>query len=187
MFMEVNMKSILTFASILFLLVFSTGCTSIGKAQINEKTEPNEEQPEAVKNDDSADESAVTKLVEEFGKKLQMVSLQAPKDVLEKSMKENYGDYVSQQLISKWISDPLNAPGRLTSSPWPDRIEIQNVRKVSEDTYEVKGSIIEITSEEKTEGGAALKRPVTITVKKLDNRFLIDDVSLGAYDKSDSK
>lgn len=79
-------------------------------------------------------------------------------------MQENYGDYVSPALLAKWLNDPLNAPGRLTSSPWPDRIEILSIEPLSEYAYEVEGEIIEITSVEKASGGVAAKRPITFVV-----------------------
>ena len=129
---------------------------------------------------------AVVSTVEGFGSKLQTVSLLAPKDIVEKSMQENYGNLVSQALIEEWISDPLNALGRRTSSPWPDRIEILSIEKLSEDAYEVKGEIIEITSVEKLSGGVAAKRAITLAVKKIENRWLIDDVTLGAYEDPNS-
>lgn len=125
-------------------------------------------------------------LVENFGQKLQTVSLQAPTDIVSESMQENYGDYVSPTLLAKWQSDPQNAPGRMLSSPWPDRIESLTIEKISEDTCEVKGEIIEITSVEKVSGGVAAKRPITLVVKKMENRWLINDITLGAYEETDS-
>lgn len=162
------MKKTLLLAFVLLLSVSLLGCTSVGNAE----QENNE-----------ADEKAVANVVEGFGKKLQMVSLLAPEDVLEKSMKENYGEFVSEGLIEKWIKDPQNAPGRLTSSPWPDRIEISDIEKIDDDTYKVNGEIIEITSTEAESGEAAAKRPITLTVKKIENRWLIDDVTLGDYEQ----
>ena len=131
----------------------------------------------------NADTKTVTNLVKSFGSKLQNFSLLASKDVIEKEMKKNYGVLVTPKLLSKWIVDPLSAPGRLTSSPWPDRIEVKTVNEISSNEYEVKGEIIEITSVEKVNGGYAAKRPVTLKVKKADNQWLINEVSLGAYER----
>jgi hypothetical protein len=58
---------------------------------------------------------------------------------IEKSMDENYGGYVTPELMKKFLSDPENAPGRLASSPWPDRIEIASAEKISEGLYKVGG------------------------------------------------
>jgi hypothetical protein len=127
------------------------------------------------------DKAEVKSLVEEFGSKLKDVSLLAPKDILESSMKESYGDLVAPELLNKWLSDPTNAPGRLTSSPWPDRIEIKDIEKISDSEYKVNGEIVEITSTERPGTGAAARRQVIITVKKIENRWVISDVVLGAY------
>lgn len=175
------MKKTLFLAFILVLSISLFGCTNGGNERQPESKGQNIEEPGQ---NDEANKKAVVNTVEGFGKELQKVSLQASKDVLEKSMKESYGDFVSEKLITAWTSDPLNAPGRLTSSPWPDRIEIGDTKKVSEDTYEVSGEIIEITSAEKASGEAAAKRQITLTVKKADNRWLIDDVILGDYGKA---
>lgn len=178
------MKKILMFALVLLLSFSLFGCKNGGN-----ETQPGEERQNKAapqQTDETANQKAVKDLVENFGKKFQMVSLQAPEDVLKKSMQENYGDFVSQALLAKWISDPLNAPGRKVSSPWPDRIEIQSIKKLAENKYEVKGEIIEITSVEKEKGGAAAKQPITLIVEKINNKWLINDVTLGAYEEAKS-
>ena len=131
----------------------------------------------------NSDANVVTNLVKSFGSKLQNFSLLASKDIVEKEMKKNYEKIITPQLLSKWSTNPLSAPGRLTSSPWPDRIDIKSVTKLSSTEYEVKGEIIEITSVEKVNGGYAAKRPITLKIKKTDNHWLISEVSLGAYER----
>ncbi|MGE5653060.1 MAG: hypothetical protein ACM3ZQ_02165 [Bacillota bacterium] len=128
-----------------------------------------------------SDDSAVADLVKEFGSKLQLVSLLAPKEVAAKSVQEQYGSYLSPALLSKWQADPQTALGRMTSSPWPDRIEIKSAQAVSVDTYDVKGEIIEVTSVEKQSGGFAAKRPFSLIVKRINGRWLIDSVTSGEY------
>jgi hypothetical protein len=128
-----------------------------------------------------ADLKAVTELVRDFGKSLKNVSLTAPEDAAAKSIKENYADYVAPELLAQWQSDPANAPGRVTSSPWPERIEITATEKLADSKYQVKGDIIEVTSVEMTQGGYAAKQPVTLTVEKLENRWLITAVKQDAY------
>ncbi len=134
--------------------------------------------------DETADESAVRSLVKEFGKRLQAVSLLSPKKLLDASLQENYGGLVSPGLITEWQSNPHKAPGRMVSSPWPDRIEISVVIKSPEpeNTYEVKGEIIEITSVEKENGEAAAKRPVRLLAAKAGDRWQIISVTLGEYE-----
>lgn len=132
------------------------------------------------KNATNEEKAAVAIIVEGFGSKLQIVSLSYSKDIVEKRMQDNYGTLVSQALIKEWISgisDSLNVPGRLTSSPWPDRIEILSTEKLSADEYKVSGKIIEMTSVEKLNGGVAAKRRITLVVRKIENRWIIDDVT----------
>jgi hypothetical protein len=172
-------------ALMLLLSVTLFGCGSKETGlQVSDEGHQNEEPQQT----DDADEEAVSQLVKDFGRNLQNVSLLAPEDVVKKSLEENYGDFISEALLSKWINDPESAPGRMVSSPWPDRIEILSVEKSSESEYEVKGEIIEVTSEEQTHGGIAAKRLITLLVKNMNNRWLIDDVTLGAYEeKEDDK
>ncbi|AGL01885.1 hypothetical protein [Desulfoscipio gibsoniae] len=176
------MKNPFLFALVLLLSVSLFGYTSGG----NEADKKDELPQESSQQTGESDKEAVADLVEDFGSKLQKVSLQAPKDIVSKSMQENYSDFVSPTLLAEWQSDPLNAPGRMLSSPWPERIEILSIEKLSEDTYEVEGEIIEITSTEKVSGGVAAKWPITLVVKKIDNRWLIDAVTLVAYEKTNS-
>jgi hypothetical protein len=128
---------------------------------------------------------AIVALVEDFGNKLQRVSLQAPKDAVLKSIQENYSEFVSQGLMDEWKSDPFKAPGRLTSSPWPDRIEILSIEKLSEDMYQVNGEIIEITSVDMADGGFSARRPINLLVKKTGEKWLIDSLTLDEYEKND--
>ena len=107
----------------------------------------------AEKDDPEQAQQEIRELVEAFGKTLQKVSLLAPEDVVVKSMEENYGSFVTTELLKKWQSDPQSAPGRTVSSPWPDRIEILCIGINNKNQYIVYGEIIEITSVELEKGG----------------------------------
>lgn len=171
------MKKTLLLLSILLFSVFLNGCTTAVDQSQPEKSSPVDEQKEELEV-----EKEISNLVESFGSKLQKVPLLASEDLLRKSMEENYGDYVSEELIEKWVKDPLNAPGRQVSSPWPDRIEIISIAKLTDNSYEVKGEIIEITSVEKKNGGFAAKHPITLKVEKFCCGWIITDVTLGDYE-----
>lgn len=178
------MKKSFLFAFLILLLSISLfGCAKGEKGDRLTNEEPSKEKQQQI---GESDRAAVAGLVEDFGKKIQAVSLQAPEDVLKKSMQENYGNFASPALIAEWVNAPQNAPGRLTSSPWPDHIEILSIKGLSKDAYEVKGEIIEITGVEKVKGGVAAKRPISLVVKKIENHWLIDAVMLGDYKKNNS-
>lgn len=174
------MKKTLFFALILLLSISLVGCINRGSGGQLENDGLPKEKPQQSNNSDNI---AVAGLVKNFGSKLQAVSLQAPKEIVNKSIQDNYGDFVSPALLVKWQNNPENAPGRMVSSPWPDRIEILAIEKLEEGMYKVRGEIIEITSEEKVNGGFAAKRPITLDVTKTGNRWLISAVSLDAYRK----
>lgn len=129
----------------------------------------------------TAEMNEVTKFVQSFGEQLKMVSLSAPEDVVRDAMIKHYGDYVSADLIEKWVKDSENAPGRQVSSPWPERIDVLSAEKTDENTYIVKGTIIEVTSVELKEGGAAAKRQITLEIKRADDKFMIVDAEIGDY------
>src|SRR5690606_23331265 len=115
------------------------------------------------------DQQDVRALVEAFGKTLQKVSLSAPQDVVGTRIEENDSGYVTPELLQKWQANPQSTPGRMVSSPWPDRIDILRMEIVDKNQYTVYGEIIEITSVELVNGGAAAKRPATIDVQKVND------------------
>lgn len=122
------------------------------------------------------EETAVKSLVINFSHTLKNVSLLSP--TASQDIEENYKDYVAPDLIAQWKADPSKALGRLTSSPWPDSIEITGIVKISQDVYEIFGKIIDMTST-----GMAGSRPIDFSVTKIntgnfDNRWLITKVSV---------
>lgn len=168
------MKRILLLIFVLMVSVFIFGCNSSEKTSQDE-IQQNEEPQQKVE----TDEEIIKDLVTAFGGKLQNVSLLAPQEVLVKSLEENYADYVVPALLEEWKANPQKAPGRMVSSPWPDRIEITSIEKTSNTAYTVQGDIIEVTSTEQETGEAAAKQPVTLKVKKADGSWLIHEVTLG--------
>lgn len=125
----------------------------------------------------------VRALVIAFGSKLQNVSVLADATIVADSMQENYGPYVSPQLLRAWQESPETAPGRTTSSLWPDRIEIESLRR-SSGSYEVQGHIIEVTNEGGgigEEPSVAARRPITLKLEDAGTGFKISSVSLGRY------
>lgn len=133
-------------------------------------------------NSNEHEKEIVYGVVEKFGSNLQKISLLGPKEQLERDMQENYGDVASPELIEQWLMDPLQAPGRLYSSPWPDRIDIKNTEKLSENAYSFEGEIIEIANVDKI----VERIPIDLVVERLGDRWLINKVTLGEAEQSDS-
>jgi hypothetical protein len=111
----------------------------------------------------AADEAAVRDLVQAFGARLKLVSLLAP--TAAQDLQTQYAEFVSPELLAKWMSDVANAPGRLTSSPWPERIEITGLANPAPGRYTLSGNILEVTSVEAGTGNAAVAIPVQMVVE----------------------
>ena len=124
-----------------------------------------------------ADEAAVRSVVENFGHALKKVSLLSP--TAAEDMETNYKDFLDPSLLTQWKADPSKALGRLTSSPWPDSIEVGSVNKFGSGAYDVSGKIIDMTST-----GMAGSRPVQIGVVKFDDRWLITGISVIASEEN---
>jgi hypothetical protein len=123
---------------------------------------------------DPQDEQEIRALVMNFGEGLKNVPLSAPSEATAQAISNEYSRFVTEDLLETWLQDPPQAPGRLTSSPWPDRIEIISVAK-SGTTYIVRGNIILMTSTEVSQGGNAGTEPVLISVRKEDGMWRISD------------
>mgnify|MGYP001233870688 CR=1 FL=1 len=134
---------------------------------------------QADSNEQNNELAQVKSVVENFGQQIKNVSLLNPN--ASQLIDQYYKDYVSQDLLNQWKANPANALGRQTSSPWPDRIDVTNVQRTANDTYTVEGNIIEVTSQEQANGGAAATRPATFTVKNIEGRWLITQISTASY------
>ena len=113
--------------------------------------------------------------MEGFGKKLQNVSLLSP-DAAQQIQKQ-YAEFVSLALLEMWVNDLSVAPGRIVSSPWPDRIEIISLEWADANTYEISGHIVEVTSNEVVNGGEAGRVLVHIVVKRSNGGWWITEYS----------
>jgi hypothetical protein len=103
----------------------------------------------------SEEEVAVRAVVENLGKVLRNVPLSGSHEAAVQAMEEHYRGYVTVSLLRRWENDPVNALGRLTSSPWPEHIEIIKVERQAETRYRVFGEIVLMTSNEIAKGGDA--------------------------------
>jgi len=126
---------------------------------------------------DSADRQAVQSAIENFGKALKNVSLFSP--AAEEDMRKNYSNYVAPELLDIWSRHPMQALGRLVSSPWPDRIEVSDINKLDPNTYIVIGKIIELASEEKTNGKIASSQQAGFALIRAEGgKWLISSAAL---------
>lgn len=125
-----------------------------------------------------AEEIQVKNVVEGFGKALQQVSITADPMSAKQAIQTSYQAFLTPTLITTWSNDPSSAIGKVTSSPWPDRIEISQVTKMAEDEYHVLGNVIQVTNSMNSSGTNAGEEPIDITVLKLNNQWLINQAQL---------
>jgi hypothetical protein len=130
-------------------------------------------EPTATAVSSAAEETEVRTLVASFGERLKLVSLLAPEAA--KDLQKQYSEFVSAGLLETWMNDVANAPGRMVSSPWPDRIEITSLAKEGIDRYVIDGFIIEITSTEVGTDQAANKIPVRMVAERSNGVWLITE------------
>jgi hypothetical protein len=117
------------------------------------------------------DETAVKTVVDNFGQKLKNVSLLPP--LAAPMMDTEYKDLLAPELLAQWKASPAKAIGRLTLTPWPDKIEITSAELSGSGTYLVIGDIIQVAST-----GAVNKQPIELTVAKSGDRWLITGASV---------
>ncbi len=122
---------------------------------------------------DPAEVQAVRTVVLEFGKRLRSVAVLAPKAVAAAAMDQAYANFVAQDLLATWKGNPEKAPGKLTSSPSPERIDITSVKPAGREAYAVSGKVILLTDQERRSGGVFQANPVEITVARQQDKWVI--------------
>ena len=118
--------------------------------------------------DTAKDKADVSELVTNFGSKLKNVPLSGEGSLAQQAIQENYSPYVTPELLQSWLQKPSSAPGRLTSSPWPDRIEVQNVTPQGAG-YIVNGTIDLLTSVEAASSSGATAGTIPVVVQVIKN------------------
>lgn len=128
------------------------------------------------------DGDAARAVVEEFGTKMQNVQVLADKTMAADAIAREYAPFITPTLLSLWQQDPTLAPGRLTSSPWPDHIQITSLERENRSKYIIEGDIVEVSNEAGlAEPKEAVRRPAVFTVEKDNGAWKISSVVLGAY------
>jgi hypothetical protein len=122
------------------------------------------------------DRVAVRAFAQDFGTRFKNVSLLAT-DAKEQIARE-YAAYASPELIIAWQKNITAAPGRLTSSPWPDHLDVTAVNPAGERTYRVEGNVIELTS---ASSGPAASYLVSFVVRKSGTGWLVTEYQRGSY------
>lgn len=121
----------------------------------------------------------VSAAVESFGAAMKNVSILAPAADVQRAMEQYYAPYVAPDLLAQWEADPAHALGRSVSSPWPDRIVVDDEAEQTDGSYVVHGRVVEVTSAEASSGGAAAAYPVSLQLSKINGDWMIADAVAG--------
>jgi hypothetical protein len=129
----------------------------------------------------NAEDTVVRQFVTEFGTKLQTVSLLASTANRKAAMDANYAAYVAPELLTTWYPEGAEgALGRYTSSPWPKKIDIVEVRATGEN-FVVEGNVIEVANDAGANEAVAAVYPVTLSLEKREGKWMIIKAEKGAY------
>lgn len=113
----------------------------------------------------SCEDAAVVDVVNRFGRALGGVSPLAPDTVVRRELRAAYAGVVTEALLDEWLANPSSAPGRLVSSPRPDRIEVHGAEVAAAGACVVRGDVIHVTSAD-APGEVADRQAVTLTLRR---------------------
>ena len=63
-------------------------------------------------------------MVVNFGNYEKSIPVSGDQETARREIQQTYTPFATAALLQQWRADPQHAPGRITSSPWPERIEI---------------------------------------------------------------
>jgi hypothetical protein len=93
------------------------------------------------------------------------VPLSGSRDVATEALDEHFRGYISAGLLQYWKTNPSEAVGRLASSPWPERIEIQRIERQAATRYAVSGEIVMFASANMAGGGEFRREKIELRVE----------------------
>jgi hypothetical protein len=125
----------------------------------------------------AADSIAARNVVLQFGARLKQVPLLAPDSTRTRAIQSQYAGLVSPLLLADWSDNPRHAAGRLTSSPWPERIEIRTMARKSNRVFVVDGEIVERTSADSASESGRIQ--VRMALWRAGRRWMIQDYAQG--------
>ena len=83
---------------------------------------------------------------------------------------------ITDRLYQEFTTYADVVPGKPLAGPYPDSIRIDSVQKLDGTSYAVKGNIILVTDTQTASSSSAGEIPITLTLKKVNGVWLIDDL-----------
>jgi hypothetical protein len=124
----------------------------------------------------AADINAIYQVVGEFGARLKDVVITTSDQDVISAVDFNLKQLITDRLYQVFVQDKIRIPGRYVSRPWPERIEINSVQMLDSGSYTVHGNQVVMTDDTVAHGGNAGEEPITLTLKKVNGVWLVDDV-----------
>lgn len=126
----------------------------------------------------AAPERAVRAMVEQFGRRMQTISVLAPPEDVRGELPKTYGKLITPELMATWKAHPDQVAGREGSSPWPTGIVIHDVACDQAAKCRVNGKVDYITSNEVEHGGVFMRRAITLDLTHTEAGWRIAAVRL---------
>jgi len=124
------------------------------------------------------EDTSVRAFVQDFGSRFKQVSLLS--DDVSQEIGKYYGMYASPELIKKWQDRTEPAPGRHSSSLWPESVDVVSVMPQAPGVYRVEANVIEVVSGPGKPEPAAVY-PISLVVEKRGDTWIIVSLTKGAY------
>ena len=123
-----------------------------------------------------ADINAIYQVVGEFGARLKDVVITTSDQNVITAVDFNLKQLITDRPYQVFVQDKIRIPGRYVSSPWPERIEINSIQMLDSGSYTVNGSQVVMTDDTVAHSGNAGETPITLTLRKVNGIWLVDDV-----------
>lgn len=131
----------------------------------------------------SSHKAAAEAVARHFGRQMQKISVLAPPATVRAELPKVYGDLLSPELLATWQANPAQVVGREGSSPWPEKIEIDQVECADRENCRVIGKVDYVTSNEVEHGGVFMRRGITLAVARQDHGWRITSVHLAPAER----
>ncbi len=128
----------------------------------------------------NAEDAAIRTRMAEFGRQLQKVSLLSSTADRKAAMDAAYGAYVAPELLAAWYPEGAEALGRHSSSPWPESLDVVEVRPVG-GNYVVEANVIEVANDVDGAKTPAAVYPITLSLEKRGGEWMIVKMEKGSY------
>lgn len=97
----------------------------------------------------------------------------------------NLREFITDRLCRVFVQDPSSIPARSGYGEQPDEMRVDAVQRIDDASYSVSATIIFSTNVQTARShGTTWKESVTLTLKKVNGKWLIDDVAGGTQPKA---